>query len=210
MTLGLKGGDAPFELDVPVQADLAEVAALLKRLVKNKPFQNEISRISNLTGSARGRLVLGKTLSSMNVLVEASGVQLSAVYGRLPYPIEITQGEFAYDDLKGTARVQNLNGKLGNVLLFRDDGPSRPRERSSIEIVSGKLLARLDELYPWLASQQGIRDDLRDIGSVNGFLDVSQVRLQGPLSNPERWHFEAAGELRDIRVNTNLLKTRSR
>ena len=41
---------------------------------------------------------------------------------------------------------------------------------------------------------------------MNGFLDVSQVRLQGPVSNPERWHFEAAGELRDVRANTNFFK----
>ena len=41
---------------------------------------------------------------------------------------------------------------------------------------------------------------------MNGLLDVSQLRLQGPVSNPERWHFEAAGELRDVRANTNLFK----
>ena len=85
LILGLEGDDAPFELDVPVQADLAEVASLLKRLVKNKPFQDEMSRISNLKGSARGRLVLGKTLSSMNVLAEASGIQLAA--GVRPPPL---------------------------------------------------------------------------------------------------------------------------
>ena len=108
MTLGLEGADAPFELDVPVQADLAEVASHLKRLVKNKPFQNEISRISSLKGSTQGRLVLGKTLSSMNVRVESSRIQLSARYEPLPYPIEITRGQFSYDEFKGIARIQDL------------------------------------------------------------------------------------------------------
>ncbi len=85
MTLGLEGDDAPFELDVPVQADLADVASHLKRLVKNKPFQHEISRISNLKGSARGRLVLGKTLSSMKVRAETSRIStLRPVWSRFP------------------------------------------------------------------------------------------------------------------------------
>ncbi len=189
-----------------VQADLAEVASLLKRLVKNKPFQDEMSRISNLKGSARGRLVLGKKLSSMKVLVETSGIQLSAGYQRLPYPVEIIQGLFTYDEFKGIARVQDLTGKLGASSFSGMTAQVGLGEQPSIEILSAKLLARLDELYPWLSSRPGLRNPLKDIRSVKGLLDVSQVRLQGPVSNPERWHFEATGELRDVRVNTNLFK----
>jgi hypothetical protein len=206
MTLGLEGDDAPFELDIPVQADLVEVVSHLKRLVKNKPFQDEISRISNLKGGARGRLVLGKTLSSINVRADASGIQLSARYEPLPFPIEITQGQFTYDEFKGIARVQDLSGKLGTSSFSGMTAQVGLGKTPSIEILSGKLLARLDELYPWLSSRQGISDSLKEIRSVKGLLDASQVRLQGPVSNPESWHFEVAGELRDISVSTNLFK----
>ena len=130
ITLGLEGDDAPFDLDVLVQADLAEVASLLKRLVKDKAFQKEISRINNLKGSAAGRLVLGKSLSSINVRAEASGFRLSARYAPLPYPIEITQGQFVYDEFKDTVRVQNLGGKLGTSSFSGMTGPTQPREKS--------------------------------------------------------------------------------
>jgi hypothetical protein len=206
MILGLKGDDAPFELDISVQADLPEVVSHLKRLVKNKPFQNEISQISNLRGSAQGRLVLGKTLSSTNVRVEASGIQLSAGYRPLPYPVEITQGQFTYDEFKGMARVQDLNGKLGTSSFSGTTAQVGLGKSSSIEILSARILARLDELYPWLSSQHGFGSSLKEIPSVKGLLDMSQVRLQGPVSNPERWQFEAAGELRDIRATTSLFK----
>ena len=35
---------------------------------------------------------------------------------------------------------------------------------------------------------------------------MSQVRLQGPLSKPESWRFDATGEVRDVSVNTSLFK----
>ncbi|MEI9477943.1 MAG: AsmA-like C-terminal domain-containing protein [Deltaproteobacteria bacterium] len=206
MTLGLEGKDAPFNLDVPVQADLAEVASLLKRLVKNKPFQNEISRISSLKGSAVGKLALGKSLSSINVRAEVSGFRLSARYGPLPYPIEITQGQFAYDEFKDTVRVQNLGGKLGTSSFSGMTAQLSPGKVPSLEVLSGKLLVRLDEIYPWLASFQGVGNHLKDISSVKGFLDVSQIRLQGPPSKPESWHFDATGEVRDVSVNASLFK----
>jgi hypothetical protein len=206
LTLGFKGDAPPFDLDTLVQADLAEFSSLLKRLVKNKSFQDEISHIDNLRGNAAGRLILGKSLSSINIRAEVSAFRLSAGYSRLPYSIELTQGQIVYDGFNDMVSLQNLGGKLGTSLFSGMTGRLSYGKNPSLEVLSGKLFVLLDEIYPWLKSLQGVGSHLKGIRSVKGFLDVSGVRLQGPPSRPENWRFDATGEIRDVSVDTNLFK----
>jgi hypothetical protein len=205
LALGLEGEDALFNLDMPVEADLAEVAPLLKRLVKDRPFQQELSRISNLKGSALGRLILGKSLSSMKVHAEASEFRVSARYGPIPYNLEITKGQFVYDD-KGTVRVQNLGGKLGASSFSDLTAQLSLGKVPSIEVSSGRFLVHLDEIYPWMTSFQGVGNHLKEIESINGVIEVSQVRLQGSLLKLEDWSFEAAGNFKNVAVKADLFK----
>ena len=206
LTLGLKGDDPPFGLDVMVQADLAEITPVLKRLVKDKSFQEEISRIDNLKGNAAGRLLLGKRLSSVNVRAEVSTFSLSAGYSRLPHRIEITRGQIIYDGFSDTVSLNNLTGKLGTSSFSGMTGLFKNGKDPVLEVLSGKLLLVFDEIYPWLASLQGVGSHLKDIRSVKGLLDVSDVRLQGPPSRPESWRFDVTGGMKDISVDTSLFK----
>jgi hypothetical protein len=206
LTVGLKGDDPPFGLDVLVQTDLAEFAPLAKRLVTDEAFQEEISRIDNLSGHAEGRLMLGKSLSSIAVRAEVSAFRLAARYNRLPHSIEITQGRVVYDGFNDTVSVQNLGGKLGTSFFSGMTGLFSYGKHPLLEVMSGKLLVQLDEIYPWLTSLQGADTHLREIRSVKGLLDVSEVRLQGPPSTPGQWRFDATGEIRDVTVNTSLFE----
>ena len=204
LALGLKGDDPPFNLDVMVQTDLAEITPVLKRLVKDKSFQEEISRIDNLKGNAAGRLFLGKSLSSINVRAEVSTFSLSAGYRRLPHKIEITRGQITYDGFNDTVSLKNLTGKLGTSSFTEMAGRFRYGKDPNFEVLSGKLLLALDEIYPWLTSFQEVAAHLKDIRSAKGFVDVSEVSLQGPPSKPGSWRFDTKGEMKDVSVNTSL------
>jgi len=68
LSLGLKGEAAPFHLETLVRADLKEVLVLLRRLVKDKAFLQELNLIQSLNGIALGRLVLGETLASVGAV----------------------------------------------------------------------------------------------------------------------------------------------
>ena len=45
---------------------------------------------------------------------------------------------------------------------------------------------------------------LDDVKTVSGILQVSSLKLQGPLTIPERWSIEATGEVKDLIVDTTL------
>ena len=45
---------------------------------------------------------------------------------------------------------------------------------------------------------------LKDVKTVSGILQVSSLKLQGPLTMPETWNIEATGEVKDLIVDTTL------
>ena len=77
-------------------------------------------------------------------------------------------------------------------------------EDASIEIQSGRAMALLKELYPWISSFEKVDKGLKDVKTVNGILQVSSLKLQGPLSMPETWSIEATGEVENLIVDTTL------
>jgi len=70
----------------------------------------------------------------------------------------------------------------------------------SIEINAGNSVISLEEIYPWLSSYESVRGVLKNIQSVKGKVTFSGMRLLGPLTRPEKWDFEAAGELTGLIV----------
>ena len=111
LKLGLIGGVAPFHLETDLRADLSELPPILKRLIDDKDFQKELALLKELKGSANGKLVLGDDTDNVKVKVDASNIQLSAHYGRLPHPFQISDGNFSYDENR--IGVRQLSGKLG-------------------------------------------------------------------------------------------------
>jgi len=87
--MGIAGGDAPFHAELPATADLGELQPLLRRLVPDKRFREEIDRIHGVRGTASGRLTLGERLSSIRPTVALTSVNLAGKYDRIPFPIAI-------------------------------------------------------------------------------------------------------------------------
>jgi len=74
----------------------------------------------------------------------------------------------------------------------------------ALETLSGEFSISLGEIYPWLASFEGLREGLKDIEAVKGTLSLMVKNLDGPLLEFRRWRFEAAGKVRCLSAKTPL------
>jgi hypothetical protein len=200
---GLEGEDAPFHLEIGVETDLSLLPPLLLRVIKDQGLTAEIARLGQLEGRAKGKLVLGESLKSIDVEVDAQDVNLVARHDRIPYPVTIDGGAFSFDGER--LRLRNLSGKVGKSSFSDLTAQVAFKEDPSLEISSGGSMIFLDEVYPWLSSYESLREDLKKIQSVKGNVTLSRMRLSGLLTSPAKWDFETIGELKGLTVSTSLL-----
>jgi hypothetical protein len=202
LRLGLEGEGAPFHLDVTLQADLAQLPPILKRVVNHEVFLKELSLIDRVKGSAEGRLVLGESLDAIKTHVDVSSFDLSAESQRLPYPLKLKGGHLIYDDTR--IHVENVNGKLSRSSFAGLSGHVDWQKAPYLEIRSGKMELSSDEIYPWLMSYEKMKDRLKALPDLKGSVALTSLNLKGPILKPEKWLFETTGDVKKLMVNTTL------
>ncbi|MBT8369094.1 MAG: AsmA-like C-terminal region-containing protein [Deltaproteobacteria bacterium] len=194
--MGLIGDVAPFHLETDLRADLSQLPPILKRLVDDKDFQKELAQLTELKGSADGKLVLGENTENVKVKLEASNIQLSANYERLPHPLLITGGKFSYDEYR--IGVRQLNGKLGKSSFSELTGSLGLDKKQDLAITSGKSNIFLAEIVPWFASFATMREISEYNSSGKSIITLSQVKMKGPLFSPAKWDFNVSGDVKDL------------
>ena len=203
LELGLKGEEAPFHLDLTLEADLAQLPPILKRVVHNDAFVKENSLLDNVKGRATGRLVLGESIASIKVFVDVSQFNLSANYRRLPHLLKINGGRYF---LKGnTSFVKNISGSMGNSTFTEVSGQINWDDIPYLKIASGGAKIDLEEIFPWLSSFKIISGKVRDLKNLKGILAISSMNLNGPFLKPENYQFQTDGEVRNLALDSPLL-----
>jgi len=203
LRMGITGGNASFHAELPVDADLGELQPLLRRLIPNERFREEIDRIHGVRGTASGLLTLGERLSSIRPTVALTSVDLAGTYDRVPFPITIRGGQASYDG--ASFAVKDLRGSLGGSTASGLTGRLDLGKTSAISIQSGTTRIALGELYPWIASLDGIRETVTPVRSVRGVAGIATLSFDGPLREPGEWRFEASGSVENLEVDTPLL-----
>jgi len=203
LKLGLKDKDDLFNLDITVDADLAQLPPILNRVVKNDAFLKELALVDNPKGRARGRLYLGDSIDSIDARVEVSQFNLSANYRRLPHPLKIDSGQYFYKGI--TTGVNNLSGKMGKSSFTALSSQTSWDQAPELKITSGKAVIDLTEIYPWLKSSKIISENLYGLEGVHGVIAVSSIQYQGKLFEPENFQFQISGEARNVALNSSLL-----
>ena len=203
LKLGLEGKDTPFHLDILVQADLTDLPPIMKRLVDDKSFVEEISLIKDLKGSATGKLVLDESTELVKVRLDISEFNLSARYQRIPYPLEMSGGRFSYDEKK--ISVENLSVNLGKSSFSQLSAGLDLGKALYLDVKSGKADVFLDEIHSWLTSLERSPVKPEDLRALKGTLTLSSVRYKGALAEPGTFDFESTGEIKDVVVNTAVL-----
>ncbi len=203
LKLGLEEDDDTFHLDIGVQAELAELPPIMKRLLEDKSFQAEMHLIENLKGNAVGRLVLGETTEEIKVGVDVSQLDLSAKYRRIPYPIRINGGHFSYD--KSRIAIKNLTGKMGKSSFSQLSAKVSLNKDPYLEVKSGIFDLFLKEIYSWIVSIEGSPVRLEDIKTLEGYVHIGSLGLKGSLLAPEKWQWKTSWETRNAVIDSSLL-----
>jgi hypothetical protein len=203
LRMGVTGRNPPFRLDTQVEADLAQLPGVLLRLTRDKELEGELSRIENLQGKASGRLTIGDRIGSLRVGVDATDFRLSARYRRIPFPVEVDGGRLLFDE-NGIA-VERLSGRLGRSAFSGVAARVRLGDSPAFERLSGNVSVALGELYPWLASLDGMETARENVRRLDGSTDLAIARLDGPIARPAEWRYEADGSLRDVVLETTRL-----
>jgi len=203
LRVGLEGADAPLHVEIAVETDLSLLPPLLSRVAKDQVLVEELTRFRQIEGRAAGKVVLGESLKSIGVKLDAQEVNLAARYDRIPYPVTVDGGAVSFDGER--VSVRNLSGRIGASSFSALTGRVGVGREPSIEINAGNSVISLEEIYPWLSSYESLRDVTKKIQSVKGTVTLSGMKLSGLLTTPEKWDFETAGELTGMIVGASFL-----
>ena len=109
---GLADGDNLFQLELMLSADLAQAGQILKRIVVNPAFVEELNKISRLQGTGIGKLTLGDDINNLYAEVDVSDLNFTADYQRVPFPIKVTSGQVAF--AKDLISLKSWQGAVGD------------------------------------------------------------------------------------------------
>ncbi|MBN2437830.1 MAG: AsmA-like C-terminal domain-containing protein [Deltaproteobacteria bacterium] len=202
-SLDTRRDDGPFHMESVVRADLQEVLVMLRLLVQDKAFLQELNLVRSLSGNVLGRLVLDGTIASVETRVTVSDMNLSARYQRLPFPVTVKGGSFTYDAKQ--ISVKDLAGAVGQT-TFSGIAARIDRGRTPQLVVrSGTMRIHAAETYGWLSSFERTRASLQDITSAGGSIAISSLAMNGPALSPEAWTVNAAGSSEGLTITSTLL-----
>lgn len=202
--VGLEGENAPFHLDIQLDADLAVLPLFLKKVVDSKALIKELDRIEGLSGKATGRLVLGDRLDAVTPQVDVSQFNLSAKYEPLPFALTVTGGRLVYD--QAGIRLENVKAGMGKSSVSGISGRVDLGKDPSMDITYRGSTIHLGELFPWVKAQKGLwHADPKDLQSLEGLLTSTGARYRGPFSDPKSWQVALSGKLEDITLESSLL-----
>ncbi len=203
LRIGLRGGDAPFHLDLPLDADLSELPDVLNRVVDSEAFKHELALIKDVKGRARGRLLLGENLKDVKVRVETGQFQLDGRYDRIAEPLELSGASFLLEGSKVSGT--GLAGKIGRS-KFTDltasydwkDGKNLQFNTSVMAVVSLDLL---NPVINWPENWQKAMN-----GSLpKGVLVFDSLDFKGPIPDRSKWAFKAGGTIEEVTFHSNRL-----
>lgn len=202
LKLGLEKGNAPFSLNIRVEADLAELPPVLKRVVSDASFQKELNLIKDVQGKATGWLSLGESTHSIKTRVKVSAFDLTGSYGRLPDVAKINGTSFSLENSK--LNLGTFSGRLGassfSEVVARLDWGSA----SHMEIKAGPSSISMGEIYPWLSSVSALKQTLEKLKISSGTTEFSSLNLTGPLFAPKQWQFKTAGQFQNVVGESDL------
>ena len=198
LRLGLEEKNAPFHLDMMVQANATELHSLLLRVVKDEGFRKELSRLRNIEGNLSGKLVLGERIDSLAPTVSILKAAISGSYDPIPYPILVKEGRFHFGD--GKVALESVSGAVGLSSFSELTGSLNYSGARQLEISSGKFSLDVVQTTNLFKRFELLSEEMRDVDFARGRLDVSTLSLKGPLDQPDRWDFSSTGNVDGIIV----------
>lgn len=191
LVLGLGGDEEDLTLDIAVDAEPSEIPPVIMQFVDDEVVNHELSLLSNVTGRVTGRLRLGDRKKNPDPIINATDIDITAEYGRFPYPLGIKGGTFSFADKVMTLKGFTVTG--GNSSLADVSGVIELGDKDSLDMKTGAASIDLGQIYSWLGEFKGFGPHLKDLGAVTGRAEFPSVSVTGPVSKVKDWTITAKG-----------------
>lgn len=207
LLVGLAHDHFGFELNLDIDARLADIATALKQQVHHQSFQDELARFSNPQGTASGHLTLGDHQHHIEVAVAVDKMNGSFLYDRIPWPVSVYGGELQVDTDDRVVKWQDIVAGLGQQRIKRANG-SVHWDKGPVMLNINGLVAEIDsaELFKGLDAYPFLHKHFKPVlTAVSGPVSLKEGSLSGPLSDPAKWQYSLAINGKDIRWFSPLL-----
>jgi hypothetical protein len=193
----------PYHVDVPIRGDLSHLPAVLARLPLPEGAAKFFAGFSSLSGSATGRLTIDRSDAGIRTRVGATAIRMSGSHRLLPRPFVVDNGSLSLDG--AAIRLTGLAGSVGRTKFDGIGGLLQAGGEFPVTGATGRIGADLAELSPWIATLPGGKTATGGISAAGGMVDLSILRLEGPLARPRKLVFEGRGTVRDLRLEGGAL-----
>ncbi|HIJ79817.1 MAG: AsmA-like C-terminal domain-containing protein [Desulfobulbaceae bacterium] len=205
LRLGLTDDNHYFSLDVEVDGDLAELPEVLRSLIDDRIFLEQLAMFSNISGRANGHLHVGENLNDLKVTLLLAEMNGSAAYKPLRWPVKISRGQLTI--LPGQVQWQDVEASYGRHQIPKTAGKVDWSGKISVEITdldATLLSADLDLSRQVILAP--LQKDLKDISSkVKGKLVLTETRVFGLLDEPASWKYRTNVKFDDVVVTSPQL-----
>jgi hypothetical protein len=200
LTLGLTSKSAPLHLEIETRADVAQLQPILLRLISNEAFRRELEKISDVSGNASGRLIIGDRLNAIHVAAVVSNANLHAEYARIPYPVIITGGRYHID--KHRCAIQGVDARIGRSAVNGLNIELGWSKNTLLKVSGGNSQISLTELAAWLSEFEPFKSHMKHIRIQKGVARLENFNFQGPINHRENWRYTAGGQVEDLELNS--------
>ncbi|MDZ7640775.1 MAG: AsmA-like C-terminal domain-containing protein [Desulfurivibrio sp.] len=206
LDIGLLKELKEMQIDIIIDAALADIYPLLPELIADATFQRELQRFSDPSGRALGRLRIGPRRDDFEVEVEVEELKGKVHWQRLPWPLTLERGravisqhEVQWREVAGTIGPHRLAATSGRVAITPQAPFTLSRLQGSVD--SGALLEHL-RTYPELESLLAPLIDHAD-----GRLEIKEATASGRWWQPQAWQYQLILSPRQLRWHSPLLAT---
>ena len=189
--------DAVDLIPDPALRKLEATVPIVRRLV-GRPEPAALANVQSLRGRASGTVAYEADGRRAHVTVDLARMQASGRYRGVPLPIEVTGGAVHYAGDR--VAVRGLDGTLGRSQIRGGALELTLGAAPIVHAASWDAVVVLDEVYPWLASLEGLRRPGSAIPTATGTVAVRLVRLSGPLNQPAALDYEAVLRPQQVRI----------
>ena len=190
-------GFKPSRISAEFNLDLSEVPGLL-HVIPDPDVRGEIALIKDPQGTAVGTFELRAERDSYSTEIAVKKLLLQSTYRAFPPALELSRGICTYR--AGLLAFNGFSGKLGASILpdFSLSFSLRDDEQFSAA-ARGATIAPGD-LRMVLSSFDSSRKLIETITEAGGRLQIQNLSLKGPLTEPESWTIAVDAQLDDVSV----------
>ena len=181
-----RDGDTSIRLGFDL--DFAQVLAIARQEI-SQDHLGRLSEIQTAVGRLQGQINIPSVNSHWSATINVTRSDASFRTQSLPGPVSLHAVQASIS--AGQINVSGLEGELGHS-KFADVGATLALTgEARITSGSGRATLVLDEIYPWVRSNSGPSDLLRDIDSISGSVQITLNSLSGALGQPSALAFDA-------------------